>query len=89
MRTTPFPEDLFQDIHPNHQVLLSYKPHRPGCHQWRPAQTTLAAQIRELQPNVIVECYLDAKYYHYEPGQAILGKHSPTPGNCPSPHPAQ
>ena len=22
MRTTPFPEDLFQDTHPNHQVLL-------------------------------------------------------------------
>ena len=67
MRTTLFPEDLFQDIRPNHQVLLSCKPHRPGCHQWRPAQTTCATQIRELQPDVIVECYLDAKYYQYDP----------------------
>ena len=67
MRTTPFPADLFQHIHPNHQVLLSCKPHRPGCHQWRPAHTTFAHQIRELQPDVIVERYLDAKYYHYDP----------------------
>ena len=61
------PADLLQDIHPNHQVLLSCKPHRPGCHQWRPAQTTLATAIRELQPDVIVECYLNAKYYQYDP----------------------
>ena len=67
MRTTPFPEDLFQRIHPNHQVLLSCKPHRPGCHQWRPAHTKLAHQIRELQPDVIVECYLDARHYHCDP----------------------
>ena len=67
MQTTPFPANLLQDIHPNHQVLLSRKPHRPGCHQWRPAQTTLATEIRELQPDVIVECYLNAKYYQYDP----------------------
>ena len=46
MRTTPFPTDLFQDVHPNHQVLLSCKPHRPGCHQWRPAQSDLTADSR-------------------------------------------
>ena len=67
MRTTPFPTELFQQVHPHHQVLLSCKPHRPGCHQWRPAQTTLATEVRELQADVIVECYLDAKYYHYDP----------------------
>ena len=63
----PFPADLFQDVHPNHQVLLSWKPHRPGCHQWRPIRSDLTAEIKELQPDVIVECYLEAKYYHYEP----------------------
>ena len=71
MRTTPFPADVFQSIHPHHQVLLSCKPHRPGCHQWRPAQTTLATELRELQPHVIVECYLDVKYYHYDPVEIL------------------
>ena len=67
MRTMPFPAGLLQNIHPNHQVLLSCKPHRPVCHQWRPAQTTLATETHELQPDVIVECYLNAKYYQYDP----------------------
>ena len=71
MRATPFPTNLFQDIHPHHQVLLSCKPHRPGYHQWRPAQTTLATEIRELQPDAIVECYLNAKYYHYDPVEIL------------------
>ena len=67
MRTAPCPEDLFQDTHPNHQVLLSCKPHRPRCHQWRPMQSDTTAEILlELQPDVIVKCYLDAKYYHYD-----------------------
>ena len=66
MRTTPFPTDLFQEVHPHHQVLLSCKTHRPGCHQWRPAQT-LAEEVRQLNADVIVERYLDAKYYHYDP----------------------
>ena len=66
MRTMPFPADLFQDVHPNHQVLLFCKPHRPKCHQWRPTQSELTAEVRELQPYLIVECYLDAKYYHYD-----------------------
>ena len=55
MRTRPFSDDLFQCIHPNHQVLLSCKPHRPGCHQWRPMQTDITTDIKELQPDVIVE----------------------------------
>ena len=67
MRTRPRSDDLFQHIHPNHQVLLSCKPHRPGCHQWRPMQQNINADIKELQPDVIVERYLDAKYYHYDP----------------------
>ena len=71
LRTNPFPTHLFQHIHPNHQVLLSCKPYRPGCHQWRPAHTTLAHQIRELQPDVIVECYLDAKCYDYDPVELV------------------
>ena len=68
MRTRPFSDDLFQSIYPNHQVLLSCKPHRPGCHQWRPVQTDITADIKELQPDVIVECYLETKYYHYARG---------------------
>ena len=30
-------------------------------------QTDITADIKELQPDVIVECYLEAKYYHYNP----------------------
>ena len=67
LRTRPFSEDLFQSIHPNHQVLLSRQPHRPGCHDWRPMQTDITADIKELQPDVIVECHLKTKYYHYDP----------------------
>ena len=58
MRTRPFSDDLFQHIRPNHQVPLSCKPHRPGCRQWRPMQTDINADIKALQPDVIVECYL-------------------------------
>ena len=70
MRTTPFPSDLFQ-AHPHHQVLLSRKHHRPGCRQWRPAQTTLAEEARELNADVISECYLDAKNYRCDPVERI------------------
>ena len=66
-RTRPFSDDLFQHIHPHHQVLLSCKPHRPGCHQWRPLQQNIDADIKELEPDMIVERYLAAKYYHYNP----------------------
>ena len=67
MRTRQFSDDLFQHIHPHHQVLLSCKPHRPGCHQWRPLQQSINADIKELEPEVIVEHFLDAKYYRYDP----------------------
>ena len=67
MRTQPFSDDLFQHVHPHHHVLLSCKPHRPGCHQWRRLQQDIHAEIQELKPDVIVERYLDAKYYHYDP----------------------
>ena len=30
-------------------------------------QQDINADIKELQPDVIVERYLDAKYYHYDP----------------------
>ena len=68
MRTTPFSSDLFQQIHPHHQVIISCS---PGCHHWRPAQTTLATEVRELQADVIVECNLDAKYDHYDPVEIL------------------
>ena len=67
MHTHPFSDDILQNVHPYHEVLLSCKPHRPGCHQWRPMQQQVHADLKELQPDVIVERYLDAKYYHYDP----------------------
>ena len=63
--THPYPPDLLQVVHSHHEVLLSCKPHRPGCHQWKPLHLQVHDEIRELQPDVIVECYLDAKYYHH------------------------
>ena len=65
--THPFSDDILQNVHPYHEVLLSCKPHRPGCHQWRPLQQQIHDDLKVLQPDVIVERYLDAKYYHYDP----------------------
>ena len=67
MHTHPFTHDILQNVHPYHEVLLSCKPHRSGCHQWRPMQHRIHDDLKELQPDVIVERYLDAKYYHYAP----------------------
>ena len=33
----------------------------------RPVKTDLTADIKELQTDVIIECYPEAKYYHYDP----------------------
>ena len=54
MHTQPFSDDLLQHEHPYHEVLLSCKPHRPGCHQWRPLHQQIHAEIKELKPDVIV-----------------------------------
>ena len=54
MRTTPFLADLLKEVHPYHQVLLSSKPHRPGCQQWRPACTMLVEEVQQLNADVIV-----------------------------------
>ena len=62
MHTHLFDQEVLQTVHPFHEVILSCKPHRPGCHQWRPLH-----YIRELNPDVIVERYLDAKYYQCSP----------------------
>ena len=67
MHTHPFSQDLLQNVCPHHEVILSCKPHRPGCHQWRPLHSQVHDDIRELKPDVIVERYLDAKYYQYSP----------------------
>ena len=67
MHTHPFTQDLLQNVCPYHEVMLSCKPHRPGCHQWRPLHQQVHDDIRNLQPDVIVERYLDAKYYQYSP----------------------
>ena len=65
--TKPFPPDLLQHTRPCHEVLFSCKPHRPGCNQWKPLQLQVQAEIQEIQPDVIVERYLDAKYYQHSP----------------------
>ena len=69
MHTHPFTHDILQKVHPYHEVLLSCKPHRPGCHQWRPLQPHIHDELKERQPDVIVEKYLDAKYYQYDPAE--------------------
>ena len=69
MYTQPYPPDLLQHVRPCHEVLFSCKPHRPGCHQWKPMHLQVHDEIRELQPDVIVERYLDAKYYQHSPDQ--------------------
>ena len=65
--TQPFPPDLFQHARPYHEVLFSCKPHRPGCHQWHadPCRHpgVMHCDLADLQPDVIVERCLDAKYY--------------------------
>ena len=63
--TKPFPPELLQQIRPCHEVLFSCKPHRPSCHQWKPMHVQVQDEMHELQPDVIVERYLDAKYYQY------------------------
>ena len=63
------PSDLLQHVRPYHEVLFSSKPHRPGCHQWKPMHLQVHDEIRELQPDVIVERHLDAKYYQHPPDQ--------------------
>ena len=67
MHIHPFTHDVLQNVRRYHEVILSCKPHRPRCHQWRPLQSQIHDDIKELKPNVIVERYLDAKYYQYAP----------------------
>ena len=65
--TSPFNSDILQRVHPHHEVLLSCKPHRPGCHQWKkPLHSQVHDDTKYFQPDVIVE-YLDAKYYQCDP----------------------
>ena len=67
VHTNPFPQEILQNACPYHEVILSCKPHRPGCHQWRPLHQQVYDDIQELKPDLIVERYLDAKYYQYPP----------------------
>ena len=62
MHTSPFADDILQTVHPHHEVLLSCKPHRSGCHQWQPLQPQVHDDLKEFKPDVIVKRYLDAKY---------------------------
>ena len=69
MRTPPFPDDLFCQKFPYNKVTLSTKLHRTGCHVWREVCEITRSEVTEIKPDVIVECYLDAKYYHYNPAE--------------------
>ena len=46
MHTHPFTDDILQNVHPCHEVLLSCKPHHPGCHQWRPMQQQIHDDLK-------------------------------------------
>ena len=59
---------MLTDIHPRHRI-VSTKPHKLGCHTWRQASSSMRCEVQELNPDVIVECYLDAKYYYYDPAE--------------------
>ena len=72
MHTHPFTQDLLQNVRPHHEVMLSCKPHRPGCHQWRPLHSQVHDDIQELKPDVIVERYLDAKMSEYNSNATYL-----------------
>ena len=48
---------------------MSTKPHQTGCHVWKDVCNATQQEVNELSPDVIVECSLDAKYYHYNPVQ--------------------
>ena len=67
VHTSPFHQEILQHACPYHEVVLSCKPHRPACHQWRPLHQQVYDDIQELKPDVLVERYLDAKYYQYSP----------------------
>ena len=38
MHTHPFADDILQNVHPYHEVLLSRKPHRLSCHHTYPGR---------------------------------------------------
>ena len=69
MRTFPFPKNLFHQVFPCHKVILSTKPHRTSCHIWKEVSDITLAEVTEINPDAIVECYLDVKYYHYDPDE--------------------
>ena len=85
MHTSPFSPDILKNVHPYHEVLLSCKPHRPGCHQWRPLQPQVHDDLKDFRPDVIVERYLDAKYYQYDPAEL----HDMREHNCNATYPAE
>ena len=54
VHTRPFPQELLQNACPHHEVILSCKPHRPGCHQWRPLHQQVYDDIQELKPDLVL-----------------------------------
>ena len=67
MHTIPFSTDLFAQVHLGQQVLMSSTPCKTGCHVWKPVNDSTKREVEELNPDVVIECYLDAQYYHYDP----------------------
>ena len=66
LRTRSFPADLLNEMHPHHRLFLSTKPHTNGCHVRKAASASTRQEVQELNLDVIVGCYLDAKYYQHD-----------------------
>ena len=56
-------------VQPCHQIMMSKYPDKMGCHEWIPAQSVTEEYIDALQPDLVIESFLDAKYYRFQPDE--------------------
>ena len=49
----------------SHKVLCSASAHRTGCHQWIDGNQITPQWLTEVTPDLVVETFMDANYYHY------------------------
>ena len=56
-------------VQPYHQIMMSKCPHKMGCHEWIPVQSVTEEYISALQPDLVIESFLDAKYYRFQPDE--------------------
>ena len=62
-----FPCRLAQRNSPLSPSPHTYQAPRAGCRVWKPADASTRQELQELNPDVIVKCYLDAKHYRCDP----------------------